>query len=75
MSNKNLKQKIYDLIDNGYAETHVGYHADYQYFKNNFRRGAYAHIALPFGGTYRVYERSYEELYTTILQESIWGKS
>ncbi len=69
MSKKQLIAKIEALIENGYAETHVGYHAKYQMWNDYERRGAYAQIAQPYGGTKRIYERSYSELYTTLLTD------
>jgi hypothetical protein len=68
MSNESLKTKIENLIENGYAETHVGYHSDYREWNGYPRRGAYAQIAKPYGGTKRIYERSYSELYISVLE-------
>lgn len=63
----NSKKQIENIITNGYAETHVGYHADYRSFEGSeFRRGAYAQIAKPYGGTIRIYARSYSELLAEI---------
>lgn len=62
---------IEKLIENGYAETHLGYHAEYRMWNSEWRRGAYAQIAQPYGGTKRIYERSYAELYTTLLIDAV----
>ena len=56
------KHQIAKLIENGYAETEVGYHSEYRLWKGEWRRGAYAQIAAPYGGTIRLYARSYAEL-------------
>jgi hypothetical protein len=68
MRNKELIAKIEKLIENGYAETRVGYHSEYRMWNGEWRRGAYAQIAAPYNGTRRIYERSYAELYTTLLE-------
>lgn len=60
--------KINELIENGYAETHVGYHAEYRIWNGNERRGCYAQIAAPYGGTVRIYERNYAELLTSVYE-------
>lgn len=63
------KQQIEHLIDNGYAETHVGFHADYRSFEGGeFQRGAYAQIARPYGGTIRIYARSYSDLLARVRE-------
>ena len=56
-------------IENGYAETHVGYHADYRMWHGEWRRGAYAQIAASYGGTKRIYARSYAELYKSLVTD------
>lgn len=61
----NTKQQIQNLIENGYSETHVGYHPEYRTISCNggeFYRGCYAQIAKPYGGTTRLYANSYAEL-------------
>lgn len=59
----NIKQEIQQEIDNGYAETIVGFHSDYRAFMGGeFKRGAYAQIAAPYGGTKRIYAPSYAAL-------------
>lgn len=68
-----IKRQIESLIKNGYTETHVGYHAEYRFWRGNWRRGVYAQIAAPYGGTLRIYERSYAELLTTILEMQVAG--
>jgi len=62
------KDQIGQLIENGYPETHVGYHAEYRMWKGEWRRGAYAQIAKPYGGTIRLYARSYAELLIDVLE-------
>ena len=62
------KKEIEILIQNGYAETHVGYHAEYRMWKGEWRRGAYAQIAAPYNGTIRIYERSYAELLISVRE-------
>ncbi len=68
MNRKQTIAKIEGLIENGYAETHVGYHAEYREWNGCLRRGCYAQIARPYGGTKRLYERSYAELLTSVLE-------
>ena len=62
------KRQIEQLIANGYAETHVAYHSEYRLWKGEWRRGAYAQIAAPYGGTIRLYARSYAELLIDVLE-------
>lgn len=58
-----LKKQIEALIGNGYAETEIGYHAEFRSFQGGeFQRGCYAQIAAPYGGMRRVYATSYAEL-------------
>lgn len=66
-----IKKQIEDKIANGYAETHVGYHAEYRNWHGEWKRGCYAQIAAPYGGTIRIYSASYAELMenVTIGQE------
>lgn len=68
MSNQESIRAIEAMIENGYAETHVGYHAEYRFWAGDWRRGAYAQIAEPYGGTYRVYGRSYAEVLDHLFQ-------
>jgi len=60
---------IEERIRNGYAETHVGYHADWRFWNGEFRRGAYAQIAAPHGGTKRIYASSYASLLSMLDEE------
>jgi hypothetical protein len=62
------KRQIEQLIANGYAETEVGYHSEYRLWKGEWRRGCYAQIAKPYGGTIRLYARSYAELLIDVLE-------
>jgi hypothetical protein len=62
------KKEIERLIQNGYAETHVGFHPEFRYWNGYPRRGAYAQIAAPYGGTIRIYERSYAELLISVRE-------
>jgi hypothetical protein len=64
----NHKEEIKRLIQNGYPETHVGYHAEYRNWKGEWVRGCYAQIAAPYGGTIRIYERSYAELLISVRE-------
>lgn len=64
----NIKQRIKEKIDNGYAETYVGYHPNYQVWNGYEQRGCYAQIAAPYGGTIRIYEHSYAELEVSVLE-------
>ncbi len=64
----NHKKEIEKLIENGYAETHVGYHSDYRFWNGTLRRGCYAQITKPFGGTVRIYQSSYSELYVSVCE-------
>lgn len=69
MTAKNTKVEIQKLIANRYAETHVGFHAEYRYFGDGeFRRGAYAQIAGPWGDTHRIYAHSYAALLEKLLR-------
>lgn len=69
MNRNQLISKIESMIANGYAETHVGYHAEYCAFNGGeFKRGVYAQIAQPYGGTYRVYAGSYVELLEAVTE-------
>ena len=63
-----VKSQIENIIRNesDYAETHVGYHAEYRQFNGIWVRGAYAQIARPHGGTYRIYAQSYSELLSDV---------
>lgn len=67
-NSQEIKANIESKIENGYAETHVGYHADYQFWNGTEQRGAYAQIAAPYGGTIRIYDRSYSELEVSVLE-------
>ena len=71
MTKREIIIAILQLIDNGYAETHVGYHAEYREWNGYPHRGAYAQIAAPYGGTKRIYERSYAALLLTLLTDSV----
>jgi len=62
------KKEIEKLIQNGYAETHVGFHPEFRYWNGYPRRGCYAQIAAPYGGTIRIYERSYAELLISVRE-------
>lgn len=66
--NTQIKERIQNKIENGYAETHVGYHSDYQFWHGTEQRGCYAQIAASYGGTIRIYERSYAELEISVLE-------
>lgn len=68
MSKKQIKSQIEVMIENGYAETGVGYHADLRMWDGNWRRGCYAHIAAPYGGTKRIYAMSWAALLEKIQQ-------
>lgn len=67
MSNKKIIARIEELIENGYAETHVDYHPDFRFVDGEYRRGCYALIALPYDGTGRTYASSYAELLDNII--------
>lgn len=67
MNKKQIIAKINELIENGYAETHVGYHAEYRIWNGTEQRGCYAQIAAPYGGTVRIYATSYAELLEKVL--------
>lgn len=71
MTKQEVIAAIEKLIENGYAETRVGFHAEYRLWNGQYRRGAYAQIAEPYGATTRRYERSYAELLTTLASESL----
>lgn len=75
MTRKQIIRQIEAKIDNGYAETHVSYHADWRYIDCNreFFRGCYAQIAEPYGGTRRIYADSYAELLEKIKQLEEYG--
>ena len=62
------KKEIERLIQNGYNETHVGFHPEFRYWNGYPRRGCYAQIAAPYGGTIRIYERSYAELLISVRE-------
>jgi hypothetical protein len=64
--NKQIKETIREKISNGYAETHVGYHAEYRMWHGEWQRGCYAQIAALYGGTIRIYGESYAELLENI---------
>lgn len=69
---KKIVTTIQKEIENGYAETHVGFHSDYRSFQGGeFRRGAYAQIAAPYGGTRRIYAPSYAQLLEAVREEKI----
>lgn len=68
MNTDQIKTRIEMLINNGYAETHVGYHSEYQIWNGYPRRGAYAQIAAPYGGTKRLYAHSYAELLIDVYE-------
>lgn len=68
MTSAQAKAKVEELIENGYAETHVGYHSEYRIWNGYQQRGCYAQIALPHGGTKRIYERSYQELLISVQE-------
>lgn len=70
MTKKQIISEIQALIENGYAETHVGYHADSQFGGGSWDRGCYAQIAKPYGGSYRLYARSYSEL-LIVVQDAL----
>lgn len=73
--NQQIKQQIKQQIANGYAETHVGYHADFRSFEGGeFQRGAYAQIAELHGGTYRIYAASYAELLAVVQERATAGE-
>ena len=59
---KTIKTQIEKLIANGFAETHVGFHAEYRSWDMRWQRGVYAQIAESFGDTRRIYAKSYAEL-------------
>lgn len=67
-TNQEIKSAIESKIENGYAETEVGYHAEYRFWNGIEQRGAYAQIAAPYGGTKRIYARSYSELEISVLE-------
>lgn len=67
-TNQEIKVSVASKIENGYAETHVGYHAEYRFWNGTEQRGAYAQIAAPYGGTIRIYARSYSELEISVLE-------
>lgn len=69
MNNYQRKQHIAKKIQNGFAETHVGFHSEYRMWQGEWVRGAYAQIAAPYGGTTRIYANSYREL-LAIIEES-----
>lgn len=66
MTSAQAKSKVQELISNGYAETHLGYHSEYRFWHGTEQRGCYAQIAAPYGGTVRIYERSYPELLVSV---------
>lgn len=68
MSKQESIRAIEAMIKNGYAETHVGYHAEYRFWAGDWQRGAYAQVAKSYGGTYRVYGHSYTEVFDRLLQ-------
>lgn len=61
-SNSQLRELIAHRIWNGYAETEVGYHAEYRMWGDEWVKGCYAQIAAPYDGTVRVYAPSWKEL-------------
>lgn len=67
-TNKSIKANIESKIENGYAETQVGFHSEYRMWNGIEQRGAYAQIAAPYGGTKRIYARSYSELEISVLE-------
>ena len=67
MNRKESVQKIEALIDNGYAETHVAYHAENRLWGQSWQRGCYAQIAEPYAGTIRIYAASYAELLNDVV--------
>jgi len=68
MNKQQIIDRILKLIENGYTETHIGYHAEYQTWNGFKHRGCYAQIAQPYGGTKRIYANSYLELLDEVLQ-------
>lgn len=72
-SSKPTKNEIARLIENGYSETHVGYHADLRSWNGGeFKRGCYAQIAQPYDGTVRIYAPSYAELMVAVREYMQW---
>lgn len=67
-TNKEIKANIESKIDNGYAETHIGYHPDYRFWNGVEHKGCYAQIAAPYGGSKRIYADSYSELEIMVLE-------
>lgn len=62
MTSAQAKSKVQELVANEYSETHVGYHANYRQWNGEFKRGCYAQVAAPYGGTIRIYASSYAQL-------------
>lgn len=72
MTNKEIKNRIMHIIENGYAETSVGYHPEYRWVHGNWRRGAFARIAGRYGATVTLYANSYRELLDTVREYMEW---
>jgi hypothetical protein len=68
MTRNQIVATIEKEIENGYAETRVGFHTKYQTWGGEWRRGAYAQIAAPYGGTRRIYAPSYAALLATVRE-------
>ena len=68
MSNQ-IKSQIQALIANEYAETKV-YHTHGENWNGQWRKGACAQIAAPYGGTRRIYADTYADLLEA-LQDDI----
>ncbi len=67
-TNKTIKANIESKIENGFAETGIGFHSDYRMWNGVEQRGAYAQIAETHGGTKRIYARSWSELEISVLE-------